>query len=91
LREVVLEACGRDIGWPAASPSYEAEQGRVLQNLHAAAVNYGVIDALAPRCFDALKARLIKRRWFNGGCFMRGGKYYFYVAKASPKFESQIA
>ena len=47
------------------------------------------IDAATPNCFNICKALLIKRRWFNGGCFMRGGKYYFSVAKAdaSPKFD----
>jgi hypothetical protein len=35
------------------------------------------IDAAAPNCFDTRKVLLAKRRWFNGGCFMRGGKYYF--------------
>jgi hypothetical protein len=47
------------------------------------------IDAASPNCFDTPKALLTKRRWFNGGCFMRGGKYYFSVAKAeaSPKFD----
>jgi hypothetical protein len=42
------------------------------------------IDATTPNCFDALKALLKKRRWFNGRCFMRGGKYYFSVAKHDP-------
>jgi hypothetical protein len=27
------------------------------------------------------KALLTMRRWFCGGCFMRGGKYYFSVSK----------
>jgi hypothetical protein len=48
------------------------------------------IDAAAPSCFDIRKALLTKRRWFSGGGrFMRGGKYYFSVAKAdvSPRFD----
>jgi len=47
------------------------------------------IDAATPSCFNICKALLTKRRWFNGGCFMRGGKYYFSVAKAdaSPIFD----
>ena len=51
------------------------------------AIDY-LIDAATPSCFNIRKALLIKRHWFNGGCFMRGGKYYFSVAKAdaSPKF-----
>jgi hypothetical protein len=47
------------------------------------------IDAATPSCFDIRKAPLTKRHWFNGEGFMRGGKYYFSVAKAnvSPKFD----
>jgi len=47
------------------------------------------IDAAIPSCFNIRKALLTKRHWFNGGCFMRGGKYHFSVAKAnaSPKFD----
>jgi hypothetical protein len=42
------------------------------------------IDAASPDRFDTLKALLKKCRLFNGGCFMRGGKYYFSVAKHDP-------
>ena len=46
------------------------------------------IDAATPSCFNISKALLTKRRWFKGGCFMRGGKYYFSAAKAdAPRFE----
>jgi hypothetical protein len=34
------------------------------------------------------KALATMRRWFNGGCFMRGGKYYFSVSKAGPSPKS---
>jgi hypothetical protein len=39
------------------------------------------IDAAAPSCFDTRKVRPIKRRWLNGGCYVRGGKYYFSGVK----------
>jgi hypothetical protein len=41
-----------------------------------------LIDAATPNCFNTRKARLLKCLWFEReGSFVRGGKYYFSVAK----------
>jgi len=42
------------------------------------------IDAATPSCFNISKPLLTKHHCINGGCFVRGGKYYFSAAKHDP-------
>jgi len=42
------------------------------------------IDAATPSCFNIRKPLLTKHHCINGGCFVRGGKYYFSAAKHDP-------